>query len=287
VAFKSTLNSVPGVPTSLAIKASGDTRFSGAVGKIGPLASLSTNAGTGQPSAGTTFIDGGLVATIGDGGQSYSDKLILGADTTFTSGPKGAIVFNDTLDGAAKATLSAGGALIFFQKVGGTTPLRGLSITNASSTYAAKSVVLDGRNNAAADDGLVLGAGVNAVTIGAAGTSFTGFRGNGIVLAGGSTNSLLSGLDVKNNGASGISIGPGSYTGTVLQGMTISGNKNGLWLDAAQAINIKTNRVISNTAFGLYAKGSSTGTTVTGNSISGNGTNIDTKAATGGTFQTS
>jgi parallel beta-helix repeat protein len=69
--------------------------------------------------------------------------------------------------------------------------------------------------------------------------------------------------------------------------MTISGNKNGLWLDAAQAINIKTNRVISNTAFGLYAKGSSTGTTVTGISISGNGTNIDTKAATGGTFQTS
>ena len=288
VAFKSTLNSVPGVPTSLAIKASGDTRFSGAVGKIGPLASLSTNAGTGQPSAGKTSIDGGLVATIGDGGQSYSDKLILGADTTFTSGPKGAIVFNDTLDGAAKATLSAGaGALIFFQNVGGTTPLRGLSITSASSVYAASSVVLNGTNNAAADDGLVIGAGVNAVTIAAAGTSFTGFRGNGIVLAGGSTNSLLSGFDVKNNGVSGIAIQPGRYPGTLLQGMTISGNANGLWLDAAQRITIKTNQVISNTAFGLYARSRSTGTHVTRNSISGNGTNIDTKAATGGTFQTS
>ena len=225
---------------------------------------------------------------IGDGGQSYSDKLILGADTTFTSGPKGAIVFNDTLDGAAKATLSAGaGALIFFQNVGGTTPLRGLSITSASSVYAASSVVLNGTNNAAADDGLVIGAGVNAVTIAAAGTSFTGFRGNGIVLAGGSTNSLLSGFDVKNNGVSGIAIQPGRYPGTLLQGMTISGNANGLWLDAAQRITIKTNQVISNTAFGLYARSRSTGTHVTRNSISGNGTNIDTKAATGGTFQTS
>ena len=45
--------------------------------------------------------------------------------------------------------------------------------------------------------------------------------------------------------------------------------------------------MISNTAFGLYAKGLSTGTTVTGNTLSGNGTNIDTTAATGGTFQTS
>ena len=287
VAFKSTLDSVPGVPTNLAIKASGDTRFSGAVGKIGPLSSLSTNPGTGQPTAGTTFIDGGLMATVGDAGQDYSDKIVLGVDTSFTSGPKGAIVFNDTLDGAAKATFAAGNALIFFQQVGGATPLRGLSITSASSVYAAKSVVLDGSNIAAADDGLVIGAGVNAATIAAAGTSFTGFRGNGIVLAGGSTNSLLSGFDVKNNGASGVAIQPGSYAGTLLQGMTISGNTNGLWLDAAQRITIKTNQVISNTAFGLYARSRSTGTHVTGNSISMNGTNIDTTAATGGTFQTS
>ena len=69
--------------------------------------------------------------------------------------------------------------------------------------------------------------------------------------------------------------------------MTISGNTNGLWLDAAQRITIKTNQVISNTAFGLYARSRSTGTHVTGNSISNNGTNIDTTAATGGTFQTS
>ena len=227
------------------------------------------------------------MATVGDGGQSYSNKVVLGADTSFTSGPKGAIVFNDSLDGAAKATFAAGGALIFFQKVGGVTPLRGISIASASSVYAAKSVVLDGTSTAAADDGLVIGAGVSAVTIAAAGTSFTGFRGNGIVLAGGSTNSLLSGFDVKNNGVSGVAIQPGSYAGTLLQGMTISGNTNGLWLDAAQRITIKTNQVISNTAFGLYARSRSTGTHVTGNSISKNGTNIDTTAATGGTFQTS
>ena len=287
VTFSSTVDTLAAVtPVNLAVKASGPTRFSGAVGKVGPFASLSTAVDTRQP-AGTTFIDGGFVATVGDAGQSYIDKVVLGADTSFTSGPRGAIVFSDSLDGAAKATFTAGGALIFFQKVGGATPLRGISIKSASSVFAAQSVVLNGADNAAADDGLVIGAGVNAVTIAAAGSSFNGFRGNGIVLSGGSTNSLLSGFDVKNNGASAIAIGAGSYSGTVLQGMTISGNKNGLWLDAAKEITIKTNHVISNTAFGLYAEGLSTGTTVTGNTLSGNGTNIDTTAATGGTFQTS
>ena len=287
VTFSSTVDTLAAVtPVNLAVKASGPTRFSGAVGKVGPFASLSTAVDTRQP-AGTTFIDGGFVATVGDAGQSYIDKVVLGADTSFTSGPRGAIVFSDSLDGAAKATFTAGGALIFFQKVGGATPLRGISIKSASSVFAAQSVVLNGADNAAADDGLVIGAGVNAVTIAAAGSSFNGFRGNGIVFSGGSTNSLLSGFDVKNNGASAIAIGAGSYSGTVLQGMTISGNKNGLWLDAAKEITIKTNHVISNTAFGLYAKGLSTGTTVTGNTLSGNGTNIDTTAATGGTFQTS
>ena len=287
VTFSSTVDTLAAVtPVNLAVKASGPTRFSGAVGKVGPFASLSTAVDTRQP-AGTTFIDGGFVATVGDAGQSYIDKVVLGADTSFTSGPRGAIVFSDSLDGAAKATFTAGGALIFFQKVGGATPLRGISIKSASSVFAAQSVVLNGADNAAADDGLVIGAGVNAVTIAAAGSSFNGFRGNGIVFSGGSTNSLLSGFDVKNNGASAIAIGAGSYSGTVLQGMTISGNKNGLWLDAAKGITIKTNHVISNTAFGLYAKGLSTGTTVTGNTLSGNGTNIDTTAATGGTFQTS
>ena len=287
VTFSSTVDTLAAVtPVNLAVKASGPTRFSGAVGKVGPFASLSTAVDTRQP-AGTTFIDGGFVATVGDAGQSYIDKVVLGADTSFTSGPRGAIVFSDSLDGAAKATFTAGGALIFFQKVGGATPLRGISIKSASSVFAAQSVVLNGADNAAADDGLVIGAGVNAVTIAAAGSSFNGFRGNGIVLSGGSTNSLLSGFDVKNNGASAVAIGAGSYSGTVLQGMTISGNKNGLWLDAAKGITIKTNHVISNTAFGLYAEGLSTGTTVTGNTLSGNGTNIDTTAATGGTFQTS
>jgi hypothetical protein len=103
VTFSSTVDTLAAVtPVNLAVKASGPTRFSGAVGKVGPFASLSTAVDTRQP-AGTTFIDGGFVATVGDAGQDYSDKIELGADTSLTSGPKGAIVFNDTLDGAAKA----------------------------------------------------------------------------------------------------------------------------------------------------------------------------------------
>jgi parallel beta-helix repeat protein len=70
-------------------------------------------------------------------------------------------------------------------------------------------------------------------------------------------------------------------------GSSIRSNGTGLALDGARGISITSNRVVSNTAFGLFAKGVSTGTNVTGNTISGNGTNIDTKAATGGTFQTS
>jgi hypothetical protein len=44
--------------------------------------------------------------------------------------------------------------------------------------------------------------------------------------------------------------------------------------------------MVSNTSFGLYAKGDSAGTIVLGNTITGNGLNIDTSAAVGGTFQT-
>ena len=43
---------------------------------------------TGQPAAGTTFIDGGLVATVGDGGQSYSNKVVLGAVVAKGGGPE-------------------------------------------------------------------------------------------------------------------------------------------------------------------------------------------------------
>jgi parallel beta-helix repeat protein len=75
--------------------------------------------------------------------------------------------------------------------------------------------------------------------------------------------------------------------GTTVEGNTFEGNSSGVVLDGAKRLNVlNANRMVSNTSFGLFAKGLSTGTTVLGNTISGNLINIDTSATSGGVFQT-
>ena len=75
ILFGSTLNGA--FSLTLNGKSSGTTTFAGIVGGIGTaLTSISVNAG------GTTNINGGAITTTGF--QTYSDAVVLGADTTLT-----------------------------------------------------------------------------------------------------------------------------------------------------------------------------------------------------------
>src|SRR5690606_32663222 len=74
---------------ALTVETDGDTVFNGAVGGKAALARLTTDAG------GNAVINGGSVRTTG--AQTFSDGVMVGANTVFTS--NGPITFVDTLDG--------------------------------------------------------------------------------------------------------------------------------------------------------------------------------------------
>src|SRR5262249_19684788 len=120
---------------ALAVNTGGNTTFSGAVGTGTPLVSLTTDA------PGNTAIRGGSIRTTGD--QTFNDPVILSADTTLTDSGTG-IFFNSTVDGdgngpwnltttttVATAQIQGNGT------VGGTNPLKGLTVNDAGPGGAA------------------------------------------------------------------------------------------------------------------------------------------------------
>ncbi len=128
ITFGNTLNS-QGVPRTLLVNtdANGNTTFSGIVGGTLALASLETNPD------GETRINGGAITTIGD--QLYRDPVVLGANTTLTSGTN--INFFSTLnsDATARDLIAVAAAnTIFGGAVGGLSALRNLSVTAPGAT---------------------------------------------------------------------------------------------------------------------------------------------------------
>jgi YVTN family beta-propeller protein/parallel beta-helix repeat protein len=159
---------------SLTVNSTGLTTFGGVVGGVGPLASLTTNAG------GTTKIAGGSVRTIGPAGQTYNDAVELTGAVRFRSELAGPITLEQTLDGAYRAEFIAGeGAVLFKGAIGSVAPLAGLKITSAASTTGQSTLSLDGSVKGASPHGLWLGAGVSNVSFPNGGT-IKNFAGNGI-----------------------------------------------------------------------------------------------------------
>ena len=112
----------------LSVNTSGVTRFTGPVGGVQALASLTTDA------AGTTQLDGGGVRTTGD--QTYQDAVTLGADATLTGVN---VRFSNTLNddatpGNASLTVNASGVTTFGQAVGGLQALTSLTTDAAGTT---------------------------------------------------------------------------------------------------------------------------------------------------------
>lgn len=198
---------------SLTANSTGATTFGGTVGGGTPLASLTTNAG-GSVS---------LRSVTTTGGQTHNDAVTLNANAVFASN-NGAMTFASTLDGAKLATFAAGtGAVSFKGAVGSTQALAGITLTSAGSTTADSSIKLAKSADSGAD-GLTVAAGVNNVKMTAAGSSISGFAGNGVAFLGGSTNSQLGGFTVSGNGGNGMSFAAGSYLGTAIASNTITNN---------------------------------------------------------------
>src|SRR5262249_16057355 len=114
---------------ALVVNTGGNTTFNGAVGNGTPLSTLTTDA------AGNTTLSGGSVKTTGD--QTFNDPVVLTADTTPThTGP--GIFFNSPRAGDGNGpwnlttvTTNANSQIRFDGTVGGTNPLKDLTVDDA------------------------------------------------------------------------------------------------------------------------------------------------------------
>ncbi|MFM8893534.1 MAG: right-handed parallel beta-helix repeat-containing protein, partial [Planctomycetia bacterium] len=183
------------------------------------------------------------------------------------------------MDGASRLRLSAGGKVTLAGRIGGLSPLTGITVSRARGVSVAGAMELDGKWTSGTS-GFVIGANVNNVVFSPATAMnarlISGFSGSGVQVLGGSKGSLITNVTSTRNGV-GLQVGPGAYTGTVISGNSFTMNRgNGVTLTAARGIRIggagagEGNSIIFNAGQGLAATGLSTGSLVVGNQISDN-----------------
>ncbi|MFM1903476.1 MAG: hypothetical protein RLZZ440_1376, partial [Planctomycetota bacterium] len=211
------------------------------------------------------------------GSQSFLGSVTLGNTVTTTAG--NAITFASTVDGDKRLTVSAVGPVVFLGAVGSVEPLAGVTLARATGVAINDSFVLDGSADAAIPIGLLIGRNANGVAFlppaGPAVRTISGFVGAGIRFAGGSRNTLISGISSTGNGI-GMRISTGLYSGTQIVGSSFSENAgNGIMMTAARGITLggpgaAGNTIIFNRGWGLAASGTSTGSRLLENQISDN-----------------
>ena len=231
------------------------------------LTTLGSSAGNG--------IQLGSSVRTPSGPQTYAGVVTLTAATSLTAG--GPITFTKTVDGANRLAISSGGAVSFSGAVGSTTPLQGITLSQARSTSFGGPLSLDGTGAALGSSGLVIGKGVNNVLLSGTKNSITGFTtGSGVQFLGGSTGSRIVGTTISGN-RTGITVGPGVYTSTVIAGNTISNNTgDGIVLNGSRSLVIgggtvgAGNLIVANGGYGIASAGSCSFSYVSVNEISGN-----------------
>ena len=231
------------------------------------------------------------------GFQNYATAATLSADTTLNA--TGNIDFGSLVDGARQLNIQSGGNVSFFAALGSTTPLQGLNLASAAAVTALGALAIDGTGGTGA--GLRIGDGVSNVNIAQPGGTISNAALSGILLAGNTTGSTMSGFTITNSGSHGIEAAGGSYTGTTIENSSITArvgdgfhaaNATGLTAtllhsaDNAKAgirvAGTSSNVTISDSLIGLDANGTAaqpnlgqgivvsvaTGTTLQGNTIS-------------------
>jgi lipocalin len=210
------------------------------------------------------------------GSQSFDGGVTLLNGVALESG--GDISFSSTIDGFGGLQLSARRAITMAGDVGSWLPLQGITLAKASRVFVGGGLVLDGSGTAPGTSGFVIGANGPNVVFSAVPDTRTigGFAGAGILFAGGSKGSRITGVTSAGNGV-GLMVGPGGYRGTVISGSSFSGNVgNGVSLQAARRLTIggraadAGNEIVSNGGFGVAATGLCPSSIVVGSEIGDN-----------------
>jgi hypothetical protein len=141
-----------GTNRSLTINDSGTTTLGGAVGSAtagDKLSSLTTDTG------GTTAINGGSVATVGN--QTYGDAVTLGADAALSATANNAVITMATTVNSATATPRAltvtasgtGGNVVLGGTVGATDALSSLAVTDSDIDLTGSTITTTASTTAA------------------------------------------------------------------------------------------------------------------------------------------
>jgi len=222
-----------------------------------------------------TTAGGGLTSLTGPftttGSQTYGEAVVLAGNTALEATR---FSFAASVDGARNLLLAAtGGPVSFATDVGGTTPLGSLAIGRATAVTVGGRLVLDGSAPGALLTGLLIGTGVDNVTLVNAGNSITGFAGTGVLLEGGSRGSTFANFTVRNNGGNGFQLNPGDSTGTVIRDSVVSDNGfNGIWLNGSMtAVTVRNNTLVDNNNNGIVVSGPAIDIVVDGNTVRSSG----------------
>ena len=219
----------------------------------------------------TVKSDASLTGTISTSGfQDYKGTTTLVDDTALSAA--GNVSFGDTLDGSHDLSIEAGaGQIDFFGALGGATPLQSLNLASASAVEALDSLSIDGTGGSG--PGLRIGSTVGNINMTAAGSSISNAAQDGILFAGGSTDSTLANFTVTNSGGNGITMEGGDYTNTTIRDVVVttsgaaavsmSDDGHGLYANNAIGFTVTDSRMTSNKGSGVYVEGlASDGVTV-------------------------
>ncbi len=291
-----TLSQAVDGPAGLLVRSPGATVFNAAAGASTPLARLVTDAG------GTTRVQS--VTTVGP--QRYADNLIrlagvyrvtawhqsafealgrvqlMGDVSLRVMG--GDVVFAGTIDAASRGgsrlsiTSDGNGTNVALRgRVGGTNALAGLEFHGVTRVVSPVAVTLDGTSSQLQRDGLVIGAGVQAVRFTGRGSSIRNFQGGGVNVLGSLRNSLIRGFTIRNNVGHGVHFGLGDQAGTVVSGNTIAANGSrstgigdGISIEGFGAT-LSGNTIRGNGRAGISLEGAAARAIVLSNSIAANG----------------
>ncbi|MFM8735168.1 MAG: beta strand repeat-containing protein [Pirellulales bacterium] len=163
-----------------------------------------------------------------------------------------------------------------------TLPTLAVSGTTFQFSGTTSAITLDGTLAAGAGDGLIIGSGVNSISLSGIVLTIQNFAQNGLSFAGPSTGTTISGMTIRANGFNGIQLAGGDYTGTTIRTVAISDNGRAGIVAAAAATGLtiggtvagQGNNILGNGTNGIQlAAGAYTGSTIAGNQIVDNDQN--------------
>jgi hypothetical protein len=199
------------------------------------------------------------VTTLADSGIGSLRAAIAEVNS---AGKADIIVFKDLGAGTIHATSNL--------------PTLGVSGTAFAFSGTTTAITLDGSGAGSGGDGLVIGPGINAISLNGIAITIQNFAQNAISFAGGSTGTTIDGLSLRLNGFNGIQLAGGDYSGSFIRNNQISDNGRAGIVTAAAATGLTIGGTLANQGNNVYgngthgielAPGAYTGSSIVGNRI--------------------